>query len=39
VDTDSDYETSVDIRLMYDYRDDTETTVLVKHIPEDEDDE
>jgi hypothetical protein len=39
VDTDSDYETSVDITLTYDYRDDTETTVLVKHIPEDEEDD
>jgi hypothetical protein len=37
VDTDSDYETDVTIKLTYDYRDDTEATVLVKHIPDDED--
>jgi hypothetical protein len=35
VTTNSDYETSIDIELEYDYRDTTETAVLVKHIPQD----
>jgi len=34
VNTESDYETPVDITITYDYKDNTETTVLVKHSPE-----
>jgi len=36
VDTTSDYETAVTVKLSYDYRDNTQTTVLVKHIPPEE---
>lgn len=35
IDSLSDYVTSANINLVYDYRDSVETTLLVKHIPED----
>jgi hypothetical protein len=34
VDTTSDYETPVVVTLNYDYRDDVQTSIIVKHIPE-----
>ncbi|MFH1510477.1 MAG: hypothetical protein ABIF10_02200 [Candidatus Woesearchaeota archaeon] len=36
VNTNSDYETPVDITLTYDYREGTQTPIIIKHLPEEE---